>query len=224
MRSSSDLGPGSASRVASAVKPLDRLLEAIALDEPHRVIRPPAVVGAQPVHRDDPRVLQPAGDLGLDEKTLAADRVVGVVVEDLLERHLTVQLAVEGDEDRPQAASGMRPEDAEPLAVARRRADGIGSCAVGVVVAGRSAAFEPTWPSVASMSGSPIRARFSFVDLPAGTAARLFSRSPRGLPRRLAVKLPAAPLCTPVRSPRPSRWSARPFDLLSVQAWNAATS
>ena len=50
--------------------------------------------------------------------------VVGVAVEDLLERDLAVQLAVERDEDRAQAALGVGPEDAEPLAVAgggRRR-------------------------------------------------------------------------------------------------------
>ena len=64
-------------------------------------------------------MLQPAGDLGLEQEPLAADRVVGVVVEDLLQRHLAVQLAVEGDEDGAQAAPGVGPEDAEPLAVGR---------------------------------------------------------------------------------------------------------
>ena len=49
-------------------------------------------------------MLEAAGDLGLEQEPLAADRVVGVVVEDLLERHLAVQLAVERHEDRPQAA------------------------------------------------------------------------------------------------------------------------
>ena len=39
-------------------------------------------------------MLQPAGDLGLEQEPLAAGRVVGVLVEDLLEGHLAVQLAV----------------------------------------------------------------------------------------------------------------------------------
>ena len=121
-----------------AVEPLDRLLEAVALDEPHRVVRPAAGVGAQAVDRDDAGVLQPAGDLGLDQEPLAADRVVGVMVEDLLERHLAVQLAIQRHEHGAQAAPGMGPQDAEPLAVGGSRADGIAAGAVGVVVVGRA--------------------------------------------------------------------------------------
>ena len=85
-----------------------------------------------------PGVLQPAGDLGLEQEPLAAGRVVGVVVEDLLERDLAVQLAVERHEHRPQPAPGVRPQDAEPLAVAGRRADGVGGRAVGIAVLGRA--------------------------------------------------------------------------------------
>ena len=96
---------------------LDGLLEAVATDEPHGVIRPAVAVGPQAVDRHDAGMLQPAGDLGLDEEPLAAGRVVGVMVEDLLERHLAVQLTVQRHEDRAQAAAGMRPQDAEPLAV-----------------------------------------------------------------------------------------------------------
>ena len=110
---------GLQSRVA--VEPLDRLLEAVALDEPHRVVRAAVAVRAQPVDRHDPGVFEPAGDLGLDQEPLAAGRVVGVVVEDLLERHLAIQLGVEGHEHGPQPAPGMRPEHAEPLAVAGGR-------------------------------------------------------------------------------------------------------
>ena len=120
------------------VEALDGLLEAVALDEPHGVVGPAVAVGAQAVDRDDPRVLQPAGDLGLEQEPLAAGRVVGVVVEDLLERHLAVQLGVEGHEHGPQAAPGVRPEHAEPLAVAGGRADGVGCRAVGIAVLGRA--------------------------------------------------------------------------------------
>ena len=61
-------------------------------------------------------MLQPAGDLGLQQEPRAAVGVVGVPVLDLLERHLAVQLLVVGDEDLAQAAAGVRAEDAEPLA------------------------------------------------------------------------------------------------------------
>ena len=61
-------------------------------------------------------------------------RVVGVMVEHLLERHLAVQLGVEGDKDRAQAAAGMRPEHAEPQAVGGGRAERVAGRAVDVVV------------------------------------------------------------------------------------------
>ena len=100
-----------------AMELLDGLLERIAPDEPHGVVRPAVAVGTQPVDRHDARVLEPAGDLRLEQEPLPAGRVVGVVVEDLLEGHLAVQLAVERDEDGAQAAAGVGPQDAEPLAV-----------------------------------------------------------------------------------------------------------
>ena len=58
------------------------------------------------------------------------------LVEDLLQRHLAVQLGVQGHEDGAQAAPGVGPQDAEPLAVAGGGADGVAGRAVGV--AGRS--------------------------------------------------------------------------------------
>ena len=136
LRSSSDRRPGSFRSASSSWNRVDGLLERIALDEPHRVVRTAVGVGAQAVDGDDAGVLEPAGDLGLGDEPLPADGVVGVLLEDLLERHLAVQLAVERHEDGAQAASGMRPEDAEPLSVGGGRADGIGAGAVGVVVFG----------------------------------------------------------------------------------------
>src|SRR5262249_25584865 len=96
-----------------AVEPVDGLLEAVAPDEPHGVVRPTALVDAQAVDGDDPRVFQPAGDLGLEQKATATLRVVGVAREDLLQGDLAVELGIEGDEDRTQASRGMGPEDAE---------------------------------------------------------------------------------------------------------------
>ena len=114
------------------VIPLDRLPQAVSLDEPHRVVRSTIVVGAQAVDRHDARVFKPASDLGLDEEPLAAGRVIGVMVEDLLQRHLAVQLGVQRQEDGPQAPLGVRPQDAEPLPVAGGAADGVGRWVVGV--------------------------------------------------------------------------------------------
>ena len=81
----------------------------------------------------------------------AAGRVVGVAVEDLLEGDLAVQLGVEGDEDGAQAAPGVGPEDAEPLAVGGGGADGVAGGPVGV--AAGSVEPEPTRASVASTTG-----------------------------------------------------------------------
>ena len=109
--------------VVSLMEGVDGLLERVPLDEPHRVIGAPAAVGAQAVDRHDTRVLQSAGDLGLGDEPLAADRVVGVLLENLLERHLTVQLGIQGHEHLAQTAARMWPEQAEPLAVAGGPAD-----------------------------------------------------------------------------------------------------
>jgi hypothetical protein len=107
-------------------------------DESHGVIRPTVGIRAEAVGRHDAGMLQPAGDLGLEQESLPAGGVVGVPLEDLLERHLAVQLAVQGHEDGPQAAPGVRAQEAEPLAVAGGRADGVAGGAVGVSVLGRS--------------------------------------------------------------------------------------
>jgi hypothetical protein len=114
------------------VEVLDGHFEAVALDEPHRVIGTAAGIGAQPVNRDNSGVLQPAGDLGFHEEPLPAGRVVGVLVEDLLESDLAVQFLIQRHEHRPEPAAGVRPEDAEPQAVAGRRADGVGGREVGI--------------------------------------------------------------------------------------------
>ncbi len=58
-------------------------------------------------------MLEPAGDLGLEQEALPARRVVGVVVEDLLERHLTIELGVHCNEHGRQAAAGVGAEDAK---------------------------------------------------------------------------------------------------------------
>ena len=55
LRSSSDRRPGSAFERLVGVEALDRLLEAVAADEPHGVVRPAVAVGAQAVDRDDAR-------------------------------------------------------------------------------------------------------------------------------------------------------------------------
>ena len=125
-RAAAGVGPGR--RVG--VEALDGLLEAIAPDEPHRVVGPPAVVGPQAVDGDDPGVLQPAGNLGLEQEATAAVRVVGVAGEDLLEGDLAVELGVEGDEDGAQTARGMGPEETEPQTIGVGCADAIAGRAV----------------------------------------------------------------------------------------------
>jgi hypothetical protein len=57
-----------------------------------------------------------------------------VLFEDLFQRHLAVQLAVESDEDRSKTALGVRPEDAKPLSVRGGRTNGIAAGAVRVIV------------------------------------------------------------------------------------------
>ena len=108
--------PRVAPRDVRLVEVRDGVLEVVPLDEPHGVERPAVGVGAQAVDRDDPRMLQPAGDLGLLHEAGPAVGVVGVSVADLLEGHLAVQLLVAGDVDGAQAAGPVQPQDAEPHA------------------------------------------------------------------------------------------------------------
>ena len=93
------------------------------MDEPHGVVRPAVAVRAQAIHGHDAGVLESPGNLGLDEEPLAADQVVGVVVEDLLEGDFPVQLAIQGDKDGTQPALGVGPQGAE---AARRPLGGLG--------------------------------------------------------------------------------------------------
>ena len=46
----------------------------------------------------------------------AANGIVGMLLEDLLEGHFAMQLLIEGDVDGAQSATGVETEDAEPLA------------------------------------------------------------------------------------------------------------
>ena len=122
---------------------LDRLLERVAPHESHGVIRSAVAVGAQAVNRDNPRVLQAAGHLRLEQEPLAHGWFVRVFLEDLLEGDLAVQLGVERHEDGAQSALGVGPEHAEPLALAGGRAYGVACGGVGVELAralGRSGA------------------------------------------------------------------------------------
>src|SRR5262249_19898880 len=64
---------------------LYRLLETVAPDKSHSVIRPAIAVGAKTVNRDDSRVLQAAGDLGLHHEPLAACRFISVSLQYVLQ-------------------------------------------------------------------------------------------------------------------------------------------
>src|SRR5262249_6382284 len=119
---------------AGRMELIDGLLETLAADEPHRVIGPAVAMGPQAVDRHNPRVLESAGNLSLQQEPLAAGGVVGVVVEDLLQRHLAMQILVGGDEDGPRPAGGVGPEDAEPLAVACGSPDGVGAGSPAIAV------------------------------------------------------------------------------------------
>ena len=173
LRSSSDRRPGVGPSAVVGVEPLDGVLEAIAADEPHGVKRPAVGVGAQAVDRDDARMLEPAGDLGLEQESAAALRVIGVRVEDLLERDLAMQLAVESHEDGAEPAAGVRPQDAKSLAVAGRGADGVAGVRSGSTSS--SGSVGPSRRGRASRRARRRRVcvRRSRVERPTAIAARL---------------------------------------------------
>ena len=139
---------------------------------------------------------------------LPARRVVGVLVEDLLERDFAVQLRVERHEDGPQAAAGMRPKDAESQAVGRGGADGVAGGSVAVV---------------ACLGGGRPRASERRLDVGIAEARQTLSRGTSGRDRGQALlrcrrhassgAAPPSPRyrrsCSALKSPRASRCWAR---------------
>ncbi len=100
---------GVAGRVVVGLEVLvDRLLERSAPDEPHRVVGAAVGILAQAVDRHNPRMLEPAGNLGLDQEAGATLGAVGVPELDLLESHLATELLIQSNEDLAQAPARVR--------------------------------------------------------------------------------------------------------------------
>ena len=222
LRSSSVRGPRRrVSMHRRAWKRLDRLLEAVAADESHRVVGAAVGVGAQAVDRHDSRVLEPAGDLGLEQKP--ARRLAGSSAwrsRICFKRHLAVQLAVERDEDRPQAPLGMGAQDAEPLTVGTRGTDRVGGRAVGIMVPflgrGGGDASEAGVDLRVAEPGQLLAGRAACCSRPRGSARRR-RRTVSGAERRV---LPAR-RWSESRSPRSTRTSAIDRSPAWFQALNA---
>ena len=142
------------------------------------------------------------------QEPVAAGRVVGVVVEDLLERHLAVQLAVEGHEDRPQPAAGVGRRTRNRWPSAGGGADGVAwRCGrrrprLGRARPGPTGRARPRSPGRRAAPG--VRAWTAGRD-----AARLFSTSPPWASRWTSARTSSSAASAAVRSPRASRWSAR---------------
>ncbi len=102
------------------VEPVDGLFHAVAADEAHRVERPAIAVSAQAVDRHDAGMLEAAGDFGLQHEPLTTHGIVGVLVENLFQRHFPVQFFIQRDEDGAQAAArvGRRMRKRWPSLVA----------------------------------------------------------------------------------------------------------
>ena len=101
------------------VKAFDGLLEAVAADEAHGVVRPAIGILAEGVDRHDAGMFQTAGDLRLAHKAGTTFGVICVPRLDLFQRHLAVQLAVAGHEDLAQPPAGMGPQNLETRPVGR---------------------------------------------------------------------------------------------------------
>ena len=81
---------------------------------------PSVSVGSLAVDRHDPWVFQAAGDVGLEQEAGAADHIVGMPLEELIERHPAMQLLVQSHQDGAEAAlaCGRRTRNRNPLEVA----------------------------------------------------------------------------------------------------------
>src|SRR5262245_10268479 len=80
------------------VAAMNGVLEVVSLDEPHSIVRPAVRVAAQAVDRHDAGMFEPPGDLRFQEESTTAAGIRGVALLDLLQRHLSIQLRVEGNE------------------------------------------------------------------------------------------------------------------------------
>jgi hypothetical protein len=76
------------------MEPVNRLLQAVASNESHGIIRPAVVVLAQTVDGHNARMLKTAGDLRFQEEPSPAYRIIRALRLNLLERHFPVQLLV----------------------------------------------------------------------------------------------------------------------------------
>jgi hypothetical protein len=95
------------------VKGVDRLFQAVAPDEPHRVKRAPVLEVAQSVRRHDPRMFQTAGDFRFQQKPLLCVFAGPVLGFDLFERHFPVKFPVHRDGHPAQSAFGVRTQNLE---------------------------------------------------------------------------------------------------------------
>ncbi len=87
----------------------DGLLKALPPDEAHRVVGLARRVEAHAVDGDDARVLQAAGDLGLEQEAPPEVLIGGQVRLHPFERHLAVQLGVVGEVDLARPADADEP-------------------------------------------------------------------------------------------------------------------
>ena len=98
----------------------DRLPEVLPLDEPHRIEGPAPAVATQAVDRDDARMLQPTGDLHLQQESLPNLRVVGEPVVEFLQCYFPAYLQVERDAHSSDATIGVVAEHTIPRTIRRR--------------------------------------------------------------------------------------------------------
>ena len=96
------------------MEPRDRGLERLSLDEPHDVIRPAGGIAPQTIDGNDSRVLEPSGDLRLENEPRLADRVMGMISLEHLESDLTIELGIDCQKDLAEPAAGMRPQNRKP--------------------------------------------------------------------------------------------------------------
>ena len=66
------------------MEPFDGLLERVAADKPHCVIRASIAISAQSVDWDYPRMLDRPGNLCFNSEPSATAQVVGMLLDDLL--------------------------------------------------------------------------------------------------------------------------------------------
>jgi hypothetical protein len=102
------------------------IAQTVAFDKAHGIKGTAVEIPPESVDGNDAGMLEPAGDLGFEEKAAAMARVIRMTILKLLKRHFPLKLHIQRDYDLTQAARSVWPKQSETRCRRFRRWRGFG--------------------------------------------------------------------------------------------------